>query len=188
MGRYRNEPIKTMKIAGVKYEIHVNSDGVFSCHVGLDHLKADTLKALIPQMQKSAKRLTVSVRVPATLFNVNIYDDGSIYNRKFIKVSCVPITLIGIHGDTHEIKFRDHEGKLRKGERFRNDEREFIGKPMKPASVAEWERLKAAKRKAEDEFDEFEKRFKWDDVYSVVKDAIEAAADKPEDEDTEDPR
>lgn len=191
--RYKDEALKTITIQGNKYDINVDSDGEFTCRVGVDFLKTDTLKEMIKLVGRSARKNKVEVAIPAMLIGARVRDDDSPYSHRrgvTIGFTCKPITVIGIDNSTNELKYRDADGHVGKRERFGFDDREYIGKPMTPAEVKEWLRLRKEKHAAADAFSTFNKKFEFKDLHGLVKDALNAAVDDPKEtpEADEDPR
>ncbi len=188
--RYTNvDPIKTITVDGTKFDIHVDSDGEFRCHVEGDFLRSDTLKALLPQIKRAAKKKHINVAIPATIMGVSSYTEGSHYHRKYLGETCLPITLIGIDHQYNRVKYRNADGSMAGHERF--NRQGTIAKPMTAADVQEWKRLYQAHESARKAFESFESKFEMKNVMDTVKDAIAQKADtviEPPDESNVDPR
>ena len=189
MSRYRHDVLKTIRVRGEKYEISVNSDGEFTAHVAGDYLRETTLAELLKKIKRSANKRHIEVAIPAMLSRVNDYTAGGFHERKFKGITCKPITLIGVETNYMQVKYRDWDGKVCKHERGGHGEEKIL-KPMTPDQVKKWAQLYKAKNDAATAFYEYEKPFVFEQPYSAVKDALNAAVDTPVEppEESDDPR
>jgi len=185
---YSRDKLKTVQIYGEKVAIDVNTDGKFSAKVGLDFCQADTLAELMVKLRKAGKKTRVTVAVPASLMGYQLFKGENSWNRKFIRTTCVRITMTGINPKTDEIQFRHEDGT--KVEQGRWSNRTEFGKPMTDEQIAEYDELYVAHQRAQEKFEAFVDRFKLKDPFEVVRKAITQAADEvtEEPEVEEDPR
>lgn len=186
--RYSEDPLKTVQILGQKVEIHVDSDGEFRAKVGLDFLKADTLKALVAKARTAAQKTRVKVSIPATLVGVQEWN-GTGYSRQYKGMTCKRVTLTGINPKSERLNFVYENGTPGTQERF--GDRYDIGKPMTDAEIAEWKRLYKAKVSTADTFHKYEEKWKMKDPFKIVQDAMAAALDDAHEDDAvddDDPR
>lgn len=167
--------LKTVKVAGVKYEINVGEDGEFTVWFSGDTLRSDTLKGLLPQLRRLSAKQKVEVAIPAMLIGTRT-ETGSGWSRKTSEPTCLPITLIGIDVESGNIKWRGADGYIGKSSRWSSDN-EHIGKPMTPDEVTEWKRLRKAKLAADDAFSTFGHQFTWHAAEDAVKAALSAKVD-----------
>lgn len=178
MSRYKRDVLKTVTIDGQKFEISVTSDGEFTCHVGGDYLKADRLVDLRKLMQRSVRKAKVTVAIPAMVMGV-ARSSGSGHYRKGGKVTCHPITIIGIDHAALEVKYRYADGTMASAARHSMRDDFSFAKPMTPEQVKEWHTLRDAKHAASDAFRTFVEKHEWRDIYGDTRQALADAADDP---------
>ena len=185
------EPIRVIKVRDKKYEIHVDKDGEFRCNVGPTYLKSDRLAELLPRIRREADKQRIEVSLRGMVCGVGRHT-GTRWNRKHEPETCHAITVFGVNDEKHTVRYRyDSGGVETERERHGWDSDFMFAKPMTPADVKEWHRLRDARDKARSAFEKFKEKWEWKDVYADVLKAQAEAVDDPKEEpetETDDPR
>jgi len=185
---WSREALKVVQILGQKIEITVSTDGIFQAKVHGDLHESPTLAGLLPKLRHSAKKTRIKVAVPATVTGVQLFE-GSGFQKKYLGMGCVDIVLTGIDPRRDKVQYTRADGAKDERDRFDRNGVSFC-KRMPVAEQKRFRVLYDAKRKADNDLYEFEK--KWEmDAYKAVQDALTAAVDDPKEaveEDEADPR
>lgn len=133
--------IGTETLRGVKYEIHVSSDGVFTCEVDGDDLKSKTLEGVKQLILKHSKGKQKNIKIPFVSWEKDYHDSG-----KIVRGVCV-----GIHGGNDNLLMKYEGEKSTQQESYRRNCH------VDPAHAAELERLAKAAEQAQEAFEKFER-------------------------------
>ena len=179
---YIDEPIRTIIVNRREFEIHVDSDGEFRAHVAGDYIKADTLKAVIAEIRKKARKLDVKIAVPVTVVGHSRWS-GVRYSRNHIgDVHHGTIVEYDSDNSAYRIKFED--GGTESLEKWGQGDFQLC-KPLTAEQIAEWKKLRKERDAANERFNKFAQRLAFDDVQKAVKAAYEAAIDDPKEAEDE---
>lgn len=160
---------------GVKYPIDVSeSTGKFSCVIDTEKIEAETLEKLKEKINRTQRRKTVKLALPATVAKKSHWDSAD-------PDSFVDVVITGIHQRNRTVLFRRVSDKKADSIGYHDT----LFKRLKPEEHAEYQKLRTAKLAATTAVEKFEKKHTYDieQVKKEVRAAEQAAGIEPSEDD-----